>query len=367
MRYDLSSATSDSIELATAAAITEAERHVTAAVAADGDPSTVHHLDEAMRVVLDAGGYGPFLMHGDPDESVRDAGAAAAETLGKWTSDLVFRREIFEAVSAVDPSAVTGLEARSLDEWRRDLRRAGHELSAEDRETLRGLRTRLIELEIAFSKNIADFSDGIDLGPDDRAGLPGSLLESLPEGSTDGTLRVTLDYPAYTPFMQQSARRDLRQTLQYKFYNQAVDTNRPLLEEAIEVRTHIADLLGYDDWAEHQLETEMADSGAVEEMYRSIVPGLTARARHEKAALETMLHADAPGAVLSAWDWAYYDTQQAKADFGVDQNEIAEYFPLETTIDGMFEITGTVFGIRYEPAPDEPVWHDDVRAYRVID
>jgi thimet oligopeptidase len=316
---------------------------------------------------MDAGGYGPFLMHCHPDKDVRDAGAAAQEALDKWSSDLVFRREIFDAVSHVDEDRLDGLPARSLGEWQRDLRRAGHELPKDARDELQRLRTRLIELEVGFSKNIAEFTDGIEIALDDTDGLPTSFIESLSEGTAPGTVRVSLDYPEYQPFMQQAANRESRRALQYRFYNQAVAVNRPLLEEAIGVRSNIADLLGFDTWADHQMELKMADLERVEALYDSVVPGLTKKATEEKAELQALLELDEPGAVLSAWDWAYYDTQQARTDFGVDQNEVAEYFPLEDAVAGMFDITGTVLGIRYEEVDDVATWHEDVRTYRIVD
>ena len=237
----------------------------------------------------------------------------------------------------------------------------------DDRNELQDLRTRLIELEVAFSKNIADSKDAIEIGRDDTDGLPEAFLASLSAGAAPNTLRVSLDYPEYQPFMQQASNRANRKALQHKFYNQAADDNRSLLEEAIAIRCRIADLLGFDTWADHQMELKMADLERVEDLYQSIIPGLTKRALAERRALQDLLQRDDPAAQLSVWDWSYYDTQQAKTDFGVDQNEVAEYFPLERAVDGMFEITGTVFGIRYEAADDVPTWHDDVRTYRIID
>ena len=369
MRYDLSTATVQSVSDATQTAIDEAEALVDRAVrvAEPTYASCIAPLDEALRIISDAAGYGPFLAHCHRDKAVREVGNEAKEQLDKWSNYLVFRPEVFRAVSKVDAEHLTGLAQRSTKLWHRDLRRAGHELNPTEQSELRDLRSRLIELGVAFSRNLAEYADHLDIARDDLAGLPEGYVAGLGEGDEPDTVRVTLDYPDYVPFMQQASNRGNRRRLQHKFLNRAVSVNRPLLAEAIRVRSRIADLLGYETWAHHQMELKMADVPSVRTMYDSIMPGLTERAVAEKAALQALLEVDHPGETLQAWDWGFYDTQQERTDFGVDQNTVAEYFALENVLTGMFEITGRVFGISYELAHDIPTWHPDVRTYRIVD
>jgi Zn-dependent oligopeptidase len=369
MQYDLSHATVRSVSDAVEVAIQQAELLVAEASAANEATyeARIAPLDAALLVLSDAEAYGPFLSNCHHDKEVRDAGSEAEERLNKWRSDLVFRRDVYEAVSDVDAASLSALEARSLAFWMRDLRRAGHELATEDREELQAMRNRLIELEVQFQRNIAESDDSIEVSIDDTAGLPTTYLEGLEDGESPNTVKVTLAYPDYSPFMEQAENRANRKTLQHKFYNQAAGENTPLLAEAISIRARVAEILGYENWAEHQMEVKMANPLAVSEFYDSLVPGLTTKAQEERDALEALLRVDHPGESLSVWDWVYYDTQQARTDFGVDQNEVAKYFPLESAISGMFEITAEVFGIEYETIDDATTWHNDVRSYRIID
>ncbi|MDA2978539.1 MAG: Zn-dependent oligopeptidase [Actinomycetota bacterium] len=369
MNYDLSGATVDSVAAAASSAINKAEQLISKACASP-EPTyaaRVAPLDDALIVIADAGGYGPFLANCHVDEAVRDAGNETKELLEKWSADLVFRPEVHTAVSSVDTSKLSGLEARSVKFWKRDLRRAGHQLDQPDQQELQKLRARLIELEVAFSRNIAEFVDHIEVARTDMAGLPDAYVAGLEAGVEPDTVRITLDYPDYIPFMQQATNRENRKRLQHKYYNQAAGLNKPILKEAIAARARIAELLGYDTWADHQMELKMADTASVRRFYDSIVPGLTVRAETEKAALQQLLEHDHPGEQLSAWDWMYYDTQQARSDFGVDQNVVATYFPLEPVVRAMLDITAEVFGIRYERVDGIGTWHDDVRTFQIVD
>ena len=93
---------------------------------------------------------------------------------------------------------------------------------------------------------------------DELDGLPRSFAESLETDEETGKLKVTLDYPHILPFTENAKRRDLREELNRKFNTQAVAENRPLLEEAIQLRDEIANAFGLSSWAHHQLEEQMA-------------------------------------------------------------------------------------------------------------
>ncbi len=369
MTYDLATATAESIATATDAAIAMADALVDASTTSTGSTfvDRVAPLDAALGIIQDANGYGPFLSNFHPDPEVRDAGNVARERLATWASDLMSRRDVYDAVHAVDADDLGGLERRSFDEWVRDLRRAGHDVAETDRARVQELRQRLIKLEVEYARNIADYKDHLDVPVSELGDLPSSYVASLEKGDAEGTVRVTLDYPAYVPFMEHSPNRELRRTLQFKYLNRAVEENRPLLEQALAIRDEIATILGYRDWAEYSMEVKMADPSSVDALYATVMPGLSALGAREKARLEDLLHEDHPGATLEPWDRQYYHTVQQKQDFGIDQHEVAAYFPLDRVIDGMLEVTGEVFGLTYERLEDHPRWHEDVRVYRIRD
>lgn len=367
--YDLSKATARSIEQATADAIARADALVDRAVSSDSSlfSERIQPLDDALAIIQDAGGYGPLLSNFHPDKAVRDAGDIAEQQLSNWHTDVISRRDVFDTVMAAASEGLTELETRSKDEWTRDLRRAGHQLDDAARSRIQHLRQRLIELKVEFSRNIADYTDHLEVSEADIATLPKSYRDSLEPGEAPRTVKVTLDYPAYVPFMDQAPDRDQRRRLRHKYQNRAVADNRPLLEEAIAIRSEISGLLGYDHWAEYSMEIKMADPHSVDELYASVIPGLTELGAKELSVLQDLLREDHPSATIEPWDWRYYHTLQQRRDFGIDQNEVAEFFPLDAVIDGMLTVTGEVFGLTYVPVPDYPTWHDDVLTYRIDD
>ncbi len=375
MPPDFTKVTAAAVSASTRRALDAANELVEAAVAARSDPTytaTLGLLQEAEALVSDAHGVGPFMARVHPDAEVRATAVDWEERVAKWRTDLLFRDDLAATVRAFAATAeaeqLEGTRRRYLDHWMRDLRRAGHDLDAATRETLRGLHTRLVELEVRFSANLDEYEDHLDVTRAELAGLSEDYIRRLSPGEEEGTHRVTMAYPDYRPFMRQATRRDLRRRLEHKFWNRAVSLNRPLLEEAIALRRRIASILGYPSWAAYAMEVKMAgDPGAVAEFYGSIVPGLEAKADAELEPLLALVAADTEGDTLRSWDLWYYDNEQRRADHGVDPDEVAAYFPLDRVVAGMFDIAGDVFGLEFRRLGDAAAWHPDVARYEITD
>ena len=375
MLYDYPTVTVDSVRSETDAAIEAADEHVARAVNSAGSPTfddTLLPLELAGARLVEAYGRGGFMGQVHTDPAVRDAGNDAEERINKWRVAVAFRSDLYDAVRAfadtAEAQALEGERARLLEHWLRDFRRAGHELGAEDRAELERLRTRLVEVEVAFQRNLNEYRDGIDVTREQLAGLPDAYIERLSPGDREGTYRVSLDYPEVNPFLEQAQDRELRRELFIKNWSKAVTVNRPLLEEALDLRRRVAALLGHPTWAHHGMELKMARSPErVAEFYEELLPPLAGQVRHELERLGRALETDEHDGPIAAWDWRYYDDALRRTEYGVDQNLISEYFPLERVLQGMFEISGEVLGFEVRRVEDARTWHDSVQLYEIRD
>jgi Zn-dependent oligopeptidase len=378
-RFDYAAVTPETVARAADGAIARADAIIAEVVAADPPrtaASTLLPLDECVAIIAEASGRAAFMGYVHADPAVRDAGHAAEERLDSWRVDVFFRPELYEAVEAFaateDAAGLTGEPKRLLEFVRRDLRKAGHELSPEARQEVREISARLVTLGVRFSQNVAEYDDALVVTVDDLVGLPDDYVDRLAPGDQPGTFKVTMAYPEVIPFMENAARRDLREQLAFKFNNRAVESNRPLLAEAVALRFRVAELFGEPSWAHHQMDDHrMAkEPEAVQAFYANLLPPLTDKGRDEVRVMERLLADDVgdDGSTgLQPWDWRYYDTQLRKLDYGVDPTEVAAYFPLERVLNGLLEITGEVFGVEYRRLDDASVWHPDVVTYAIHD
>jgi thimet oligopeptidase len=373
MLYDYTDVTVESVTNATDDGLAIADELVAAATRAEPTfDGTMRPLDLALAAVVEAYGRGAFMgqVHNDP--AVRDAGMEAEERINKWRVGLPFRADLFGAVRAFsetdEAAALDGERARLLTHWLRDFRRAGHELSEDDRAELERIRNRLVEVEVEFQRNVNEYRDGIDVTREQLAGLPDTYIERLAPGEAEGTLRVTLDYPQLNPFLEQADDRELRRELFEKNWSRAVTANRALLDEALELRRRIAELLGEPTWAHYALELKMArEPGRVTAFYDELVPTVRSAVARELGTLRRRLAADGHEGEIEIWDWRYYDNALRREEYGVDENLVSEYLPLDAVMDGMLTLTGEVFGLDYRRIEPADAWDDAVQLWEIRD
>jgi Zn-dependent oligopeptidase len=375
MTHDYTTTTAQAVRSAAEHALADAEALIASAAASVDAPS----FDATMRQIELAGaaattGYGvsAFMNYVHPEASVRDAGRAAEEQIAKWNVGLPFREDLYRAVRAfsetAEAAALEGQQKRLLEFWMRDFRRAGQGLPPEQKAELESLRNRLVELEVAFARNINEDQEGIEVTREGLAGLPDEYVERLEPGAEPGTYKVGIKGPELVPFLAQAYDRSLREKLFRRNWTSAATANRPILEEALETRRRIGQLFGMPTWANYALEVKMARTPErVEEFYAEIVPPLRAAAEREVATLHERAARDGIIGPLEAWDWTYYDNQQSREEHGVDQNEVSQYLPLAPVIDGMFALTAEMFGLEYRKVPDAKAWHPDVTLYEIRD
>jgi len=338
--------------------------------------NTLVALESAADIVQQADGTYAFMAYVAEDDALRETAREWDEKLSKYAVALGFREDLYEAVkefaATAEAAALAGEEGRLLDRTMLDYRRNGFDLPKEQREQVRQLMDRLVELGTAFRKAIDTWDDGIAVSREDLAGMPDQWIDALKRVDENGRTkyRVSLDYPEIMPFMDNADSERWRRELFLKNQNKGGDGNIAVLEEAIRVRAEIARLLGYGSWSAYVLEKRMAKTpDAVDLFLRDLDARLAPKAVADMAKLAEAKrqHTGDPDTGLEIWDWWYYTNRLLKTVYAVDDFEVANYFPLQACIDGLFLVTQELLGIRYEPAPDAPRWHDDVQAFDIYD
>ncbi|AFZ68764.1 M3 family metallopeptidase [Deinococcus peraridilitoris] len=271
--------------------------------------------------------------------------------------------------------ALTGERARFLQLTMDRFRRQGADLPPEKKERVKALDLELAEVTTKYRQNVLDGTAAFELYVDeDRlSGVPerarSALRAEAQKRGRDG-YRLTLHLPSYQPVLTYADDRSLRQELWEASNRLAVDEgrdNRPLVGQILRLRAEKARLLGFDNFADLVLAERMTGSGARAQTFEA---DLEARVRpfyeRENAELEAFYREQAgPEApALQPWDVTYWAEKQRVAKYALDDEALRPYFPMESVLTGLFEITRRVFGARVEEA-ESPGWHEEVRYYNL--
>lgn len=273
--------------------------------------------------------------------------------------------------------ALSGVRRRHLQKVVRWFERAGADLPPEQKQRVEALRVEMSRLTTEFANHVLDSTNAWDLVITDEAeleGLPESAraqARAAAEARGIEGWRFTLQFPSYQPFMQYSARRELRQRMHTAYMNRASSgehDNRPVVRRILELRRELAKILGFRDYADLALEESMAGSGARAVAFEE---DLTARTRplweKEVEALEAFARQELGLPSLEPWDMVYTMERLRLARYDFDAELLRPYFPMDRVLEGLFGVAERLFGVRMVPRELEAVWHPEVRFYDAVD
>jgi thimet oligopeptidase len=333
------------------------------------DPGALDVLrrwDEVTLALSNVGALASLLSNVHPEEPVRTASESAEIEVDKLVTGLRQDRVLYEVFAGVDASGLDPVAARLLDKTLEDFRRAGVDRDDATRARLAEINERLTALDQEFSRNIRNDVRYVKVTPERLAGLPQDWLDEHPVDD-EGLVSVSTDYPDTVPARMFVHDPEVRADLARAFLDQGWPQNDALLKEMFALRQELAELVGYDDWASYDAAVKMIGSGpAIPEFIDKIADAAEKPMRRDLEVLLERLQQDEPDAeALDATSSAYYEELVRKEQHDVDSQLVRTYFPFESVRQGLLEVTGRLFGLRYDPVPDATSWHEDVAVYDV--
>ena len=310
------------------------------------------------------------------DSAVRDAATEQVKVMSEWLVEAGYREDVYEACRAyadlVEQGRRTkpeGEMARLFEHTMRDYRRTGVHLPRETRAKVEELTKELTRTVTEFSKNISDAKLEVRLMPYALEGTPESVLEQLPRDGEEYVIAVT-NVAHYLAVMNTCPVEETRRTLKTARYSIIQDENIPVLNKIVELRREIATMLGYDNWADYRTEILMAgDADTAINFLAELNAGLDPKYKAEIERMRQLKVADTgdPDIQFHIWDFRYYQNEIAKREFSVDAEALRAYFPLDRTLEGMFDVYETIFGLEFTEITPPQKWVDDLRLFVASD
>jgi peptidyl-dipeptidase Dcp len=255
-----------------------------------------------------------------------------------------------------------------LENTLKAFRRHGVALEGEARERYKRNEEELSELKQRFSRNaLADMNEWtLHLTSEaDLEGLPEAVRSAAREEAEARGLEgwlFTLAAPSYMPFMTYSARGDLREKM-YRAYGSIGgrgngNDNNEVIRRIVALRAEQAGLLGFPTYCDYVLEDRMVQSlGNLRRFMDDLKAAVLPAARQDLADV----------GATAAWDFSFLAERLKQQRYDFDSESLRPYFPLDAVREGIFGLYGKLYGLRFEPAPDVPVYHEDVSVFRVSD
>ena len=365
--------------------IAEAKAEIDAIVANTDEPTfenTIEAMEYAGQTLNGVASVFYALMEANTNDEMQQIAEQISPMLTDYSMYVSLNAPLFEKVKAVyekkDELGLDQDQLKLLEDNYKSFVRGGANLSDEDKELYSKWSGELSLLTLQFSKNVLAATNAYVLNITDEADLAGlpefvrtMAAETAAEKGLEGWA-FTLDAPSYSPFLKYSENRQLRKDIWTAYNTRAAGgefDNTEIVKQIVDLRIKMANILGYETYADYALEERMAKNKiTVNEFIKDLLEPSMEFAKKDVADVYAFAKKNGfEGSKLESWDFSYWSEKYQQAEYSLSAEELKPYFQLESCIDAVFGLASRLYGISFKELDDVPVYHEDVKVYEVKD
>lgn len=321
------------------------------------------------------------MLSAETNDNLDELAQKMSPILSKHGNDVSLNPKLFERIKHVynHHRELTTEEQTLLNKCYEGFTRSGALLDDAGKDKLRALTEEAGLLSLQFSQNLLKENKAFELHITDETqldGLPDTAREAAAQAAKEKSVEgwiFTLDMPSYSPFMTYSTQRDLRKQMYMARNTEGThdnsENNIEICKRLINLRREIAQLLGYDTYADYVLKHRMATNVSnvyklLDDLIEAYKPTAISEAKEVKNLAKKQEGDDFD---MQPWDSGFYSHKLQMEKFNLDAEMLRPYFELSKVIDGVFGLANKLYGISFKENKEIPVYHQDVKAYEVFD
>jgi peptidyl-dipeptidase Dcp len=345
--------------------------------------NTIEALEKSGELLSRIGRVFGGLNGANTNDALQNISKELAPISSKHNDDISLNEKLFAKIKTIyetkESLGLTQEQHTLLENYHLDFIRSGADLNDDHKEKLRGINEELSNLYVKFRQNHLKQTNAIGLVIDkeeELAGLTDDVVQAAAETAKardmEGKWVFTLQKPSFIPFLINSEKRNLREILFKAYINRGNNNdefdNKKLISRIASLRVSRANLLGYKTHADFVLERNMAKNP--ENVYKFLhdlwKPALK-RSKMEVADMQAIINKEGHDFKLQAWDWWHYAEKVKKEKYALDDEMLRPYFKMENVRQGAFDVAEKLYGIKFIPRNDIPVYHPDVEVFEVLE
>ena len=317
------------------------------------------------------------------DSAMEKIAEVAYPMLSAYSDEVSMNDSLFIRVKALydkkDSLGLNTAQLRLLEKNYKSFVRNGALLSPEQKDSLKEINQQLATLNLNFSTNILKETNKWELVVDNEADLSGLPASSIAVAAEEAEARgmkgkwvFTLHAPSRLPLLTYADKRELREKM-YKGYTSLASNDNEFNNDAninaiLKLRTQKARLLGFNSFADYQLDNVMAKTvAAAEDLLMKIWKPAIAKVKEEVADMQAYANKHGDKITIEPWDYYYYAEKVKKEKYNFSEDDVRPYFHVDSVRKGIFTLANKLYGITFTEMPDAPKYHPDVKVYDVKD
>ena len=367
------------------AGIAEAKAEIDAIVANQEEPTfenTIEAMEVSGQTLNNVAGIFFNLMEANTNDQMQEIAEKVSPMLTEYSMYVSLNADLFQRVKAVyekkDELGLAPDQMKLLEDNYKSFVRGGANLSDEEKALYSKWSEELSLITLQFSKNVLAATNAYVLNITDSTqlgGLPEFVKTMAAETAAEKGLEgwaFTLDAPSYSPFLKYSTERDLRKQIWTAYNTRAIggeNDNTEIVKKIVDLRIKIANILGYETYADYALEERMAKNKlTVNEFIKNLLEPSMEFAKKDVADVYAFAKKNGfEDSQLQSWDFSYWSEKYQQAEYSLSAEELKPYFQLESCIDAVLGLATRLYGITFKELDNVPVYHPDVKVYEVND
>ena len=289
--------------------------------------------------------------------------------ISNYYSDLGANKELYQAFIRVKDTKLNEQQKHIVKESLRSFELSGVALDGAKSSRFKEIKEQLSLLSNQFSKNVLQATNSWKKVVSENA-LKGFSESELSKVRAGDNYEINLQVPIYIDLMTYADNRELREEVYKAYISRASDVgitskefdNRKIMDEILELRSELSQLVGFSNYAQYSVESKMVDSPeAVIDFLEKLIELSLSQARSELNELQSFA-----GHELMPWDLMYYSEKLKQKKFNFKSSDLKPYFPEESVFNGLFNTIQKLYGIELNIV-DEVTYHSDVRVIELTD
>jgi oligopeptidase A len=311
-------------------------------------------------------------------DELRAAYNACLPLLSAWYTDVGQNHRLYQAYQQVrdtEGATLNSAQLKLLDNALRDFKLSGVALPADKKARYKALMEQLSKLQSKFDENVLDATNAWSRLVSDEAemqGLPVPIIErarAAAEAKQQAGWLFTLDAPNYMAVLMHGANEALRREFYQAWVTRASDQgtnpqwdNSALIEQIMQLRHELAQLVGFDNYATYSLATKMAKSVTeVSDFLNQLAAHSKATAQRELDELKSFA-----GKALNSWDVGYYSERMKQQRFNLSEEALRPYFPAPQVLQGIFAVASRLYNVQIVERSDVDKYHPEVQFFDIV-
>lgn len=350
----------------------DAESHLNQLLAVKGKRTVENTLtiyDQLQNDLELAGNQLGLIQNVHPDSAFRAVSEKLSQDVSDFATKLSLNRELYDALAAID---LKNLDAGTKFYIERELlgfRLSGIDKDEATRNKIRAINEELVLISQEFSRNTRAGVRQITVkSAAELDGLPDDYINGRKKNA-DGSITLTTNYPDALPIFKYAKNDDVRKQMYIAYNTRAYPENMPVLDKLIGKRAELANLIGYDTWANYITANKMIGSGKnAADFIEKISAASDKKAKEEYAMLLDFKRKTEPNASqINTWESSYLSEQLKKANYDFNSQLVRPYLPYPQVKKGLLDLTSKLFGVTFVQNKNTPVWDSSVECWEMFE